>query len=188
MDIKSHAKIFMLGFIAALFLSGAVAGGFIFGTKFYPQTSLEGQKNLTPIPTSSPTQTPMPTPTSQTAATSNATLDAIDKAFTSKDFSGLSDIMKDNLIVGIYASECCGKITKADAILKLTTYFKSAKLPWTFSPTNAVTQALAKANPENFKDAVVGIAQDRHTVSLKLSANFLIEKITLMTDYKLLVP
>jgi hypothetical protein len=141
------------------------------------------------IADTSPSPSASPTSDKTGLVNPSLTIVAIAAAVTKNDYSQLPKYMTDSQDVVIYASSCCGKYTKAKTIQETSGYLKDAKGPWDFSANNSISKKLEVAQPQYFKDFVIGIATgSRHVVAFHLNEQFLIDKVTLLVDYQLLVP
>lgn len=115
----------------------------------------------------------------------SVTIAAIEEDINGKSYLQLEPYLADSVNVGIWATECCGILSKAKAIEQLK-YLNSATQPWDFTATSAVAKSLEAKNPENFKDAIIGIAANKYAVAFQLNDQFLISKIFLVVDYSLI--
>lgn len=95
--------------------------------------------------------------------------------------------MAPNVSVGIAASECCGLLSASKATEQLW-YLTKGTPPWDFTYPNPIETKLRTADPANFKDAVIGIASNRFAVGFTLNNKYLIDKIFMTIDYKLITP
>jgi hypothetical protein len=84
-----------------------------------------------------------------------------------------------------YATSCCGPLTKTRAIEEMA-YLSGAIGPWDFTMTNPVLAKLEAADPDNFKDAYVGTSANYYAVGFTLGDNFLIEKVFITNDYRMI--
>jgi hypothetical protein len=110
-------------------------------------------------------------------------IDAIETAVPEKKWSDLSAFMTPNVTLIKYASSCCGVITKSQAIAELS-YLNSATAPWNFKETNPIAKKLEANDPEHFKEMWIGTSKDYYAVGFKWNDNFLIEKISIVNDYR----
>lgn len=140
-----------------------------------------------------PTTTPSPsieepTPTSSPSATPNAQADdeTIQSAIESKNYAALEQEMTDNVSVTLYASECCGPVTKTQAIKQLD-YLNEAKLPWNWNQESEVIKQVKTEHPTTFGKGTVGIADNEYVVSYEV-INGKINALYISASYKLLTP
>lgn len=145
-----------------------------------------------------PTQNPYTPGEKSTAGYVNpsATIDAIDTAFL-KDKKALgTDLgayMANSVRVVIYGT--AGENRKRDEASRiLDSYLKDGNDPWTCDTgdpmqyqNNVVARNLGKANPE-FKDALICISSNRYVAAFTYNNEFLIDKIILSSNYKLILP
>ena len=185
---------FSLGIISTIVVIGIAGIAFNWGT----QQKVSDVK--TPIVTSQPqTQTSVtvqPTNTQQTTNPSqgssdfvnpSATIANIEDSVKSKNYAALEGYMAPRVSVVLAASECCGMLSPAKATEQLA-YLNNGIAPWDFTYPNAIETKLRTADPANFKDAVIGIASNRFAVGFTLNNKYLIDKIFMVIDYKLIAP
>jgi hypothetical protein len=153
------------------------------------------------IHTVTPTQMPVtPTPTALTtpavtetlAQTSTLTfvnpsvaIDSFTTAIPIKKYGDMAEYMTPNVTVIKYGTSCCGLLTKAKAISEMS-YLSGAIGPWNFEMTNPVYLKLQNLDPGNFLHAYVGTSSNWYAVGLELNDNYLITKVVLVGDYRLI--
>jgi len=173
---------------------GIILITFIGGAYYFGKNQSNIKPALTPTPTlyanSTPTEipkelsaTPTPTPKNKTYVTEN-----IEAAVSSKNYAALEGYMKNTVIVTLYASECCGQISKAKATGQMS-YLSSSQGSWDFSQESSVRNKLIENNPQNFSsDMIIGISSDKYAVGFKLNSQNEIEKIIIVPSYNLIIP
>ncbi len=185
-SLKVMAK-FAIGVVTALLMVSIAGGAYYFGKK---QVSTTGSVSASPVATTV-TSTLVPSPSPQTTAQStsdflnpSATIAAIDELVPAKNYQDFGKYMTDKVVLGVYASGCCGTVSKAEAIKQLDYLNKADK--WHFEANNKVAADLEAKNPDNFKDNVIGTSDNRYAVAFHLSGKFLIDKVFMVVDYKLI--
>lgn len=116
----------------------------------------------------------------------SATIDAIETSLETKVYTNLEPYLLNTVIVTLGATECCGSMTKEKTIQQLS-YLNEATLPWDLTATNPIAKQLTEKDPLNFKDTVTGTSANRFAVAFKLNNEYLIEKIFIIADYKLIL-
>ncbi len=181
-------KNFILGLAVAIVLIGFLTGAYFFGknqNKVSPAPTLTPQENQTQTPTKIlDNLSPSPTPKNSKAWVS----ENIQASINTKNYQALEGYMKDNVSLILYASECCGMITRSEATAQMS-YLESSKGTWDFSEKNSIRAKLIQNNPENFSsDMIIGISSDNYVAGFKLNSQNEIEKIILVSNYNLIVP
>lgn len=181
-------------FILLLLLIGG--GAFYFGNNY---TNLFPTPSPTPSPTPyifpteivSPTKTvkSLPLPTTKPSLIKSELKANIKDALTSKNYAALEGYMTDKVGVVLEASECCGQLSKSDAIKQLD-YLNNATPPWNFDDSNPIAASLRNNNPTNYgpADSIIGIAANDYVAVFKLNSENRIMGITMAVTYKLVVP
>ncbi len=188
--MKGSGK-FLAGVAAALITIGIVGGAYYYGlTKSKtPLPAVQNQVTM-PITTQVPTRSsPIPTEAQGTSDFVNpsATIENIKAAVESRNYAALEGYMAPSVSVVISASECCGVLSPARATEQLS-YLNNGTAPWDFTYPNPIETKLRTADPANFKDAVIGTASNRFAVGFTLNNKYLIDKIFMVIDYKLIAP
>lgn len=184
-------KFYKIGFFVLLGLLLVVLGGGI----YYLGVN---QAKISPTSTS-----PVPSPTQEaeseevtvTIKPTSASVDLayvkenIRDAITSKNTAALEGYMTDTVSVILEATECCGSLSKTEAVGQLD-YLKDATSPWNFDQTNDTIKKLKAQEPTKYgpDGAFVGIAANEYTVSFKFNADNKINAITMAVTYKLVIP
>ena len=174
---------FASGLAAGITLFAVIVAAYFLGKGQLPKTSSPTPTTVVNTLVASPSALPV----TSDFVNPGVTISVIGEAIPAKNYSDLASYMTDQVNVILYASECCGQITKSGAITQLE-YLKSAISPWDFSDNNPTAAKLAKADPTNFKDHVVGTSSNRYAVSFHLNDQYLIDKIFLVGDWKLIAP
>jgi hypothetical protein len=140
----------------------------------------------TALPQVLPTVTPLtPTPTTGTdLVTLTAT---IKTSLEEKKYDNLSPIIADPVTIKIENQNCCGSLALKTAIAKLV-YLNKAVSPWDFSSDNKIAADLAATYPDNYSDAIIGIAKNKYVAAFQLNEEGRIIKISLSSDYTKLLP
>ena len=175
----------LLGIVALLIVLG------VLGTFYYGKNQ---EKKISPaaIPTitstsKTPSQTsPAPSSTAEFVNPS-ATIFAAEESVKAKDYTGLDTYMTDKVSVILAASECCGTLSKGKTLDQIK-YLNQGTAPWDFSDANPIAKKLESADPSNFKGRIIGTAANGFTVSFNLNDKFLIDKIFMVSNYKLIAP
>lgn len=185
---KGFSYIYLI-LLAAVII--AVAGGaYYFGTKNASQITPPEEATIpssTPAPTPSPITSPSPSLSASPSATlSPALLENIKASVASKNTAALEGYMTDMVIVTIEATECCGNLTRVNAIKEMD-YLNSSVLPWNFDDNNPIALALKQKNPAAFPDGIIiGTSSDRKLVTFTLNPDKTkIIKVYMAIDYKL---
>lgn len=187
---KSQTGLGLIYVVILLVVVAAVAvGAYYFGTK----NSSQVPSAATPVPTLktiiNSSLPPSPTPVSSASAspsTSLMLLENIKAAVVSKNTAALEGYMTDQVNVIIEATECCGILTKANAIKEMD-YLNTATLPWNFDDNNPIAAELRAKNPTAFPEGIIlGTSGNRMLVTFTLNADRTkIEKVYMAIDYKL---
>lgn len=128
------------------------------------------------------------TPTSSPSATPNIQADdeTIQSAIESKNYAALEQEMADTISVTLYASECCGLVTKTQAIKQLD-YLSQATAPWIWDQDNAIIQQIKTAQPTTFGKGTIGISNNKYVLSYEVTEDK-ISAIYISASYELLIP
>jgi len=177
---------FLIAITAVLIVAGIAFGAYYLGQN--------KEENITPVftPTAvniseSPTTT-APTATPKLISDNKeAAVESIKAAVAVKDYAALESYMAPQVSVTLYASECCGVLSKSEAGQQMA-YLSNGTPPWDFSEVNTIIQKLILADPVNFKDRIIGVASNDLTVSFSLNSENRIDKIFIVVDYKLIAP
>ncbi len=183
-------KFYKIGFFVLLFL-------LIGGSAFYLGTNLN-KPIVTPTPTvysqptEQPTQAAQTTPSPTTVVKKISTQDLIENikaALTTKNTAALEGYMTDNVFVVLESTECCGQMTRTDAVKQLD-YLKDATAPWNFDQSNETIKKLKATDPTDYgpESTIVGIAANEYVAAFKVNAENKITGITMAVTYKLVLP
>lgn len=185
---------FLLGIVSTIVVVGIVGTAYYWGTQqktlsiqspsVTPQPQV--QTTITVQPTNAPTVTNPPQGTSDFVNPS-ATIANIEASVKSKNYAALEGYMAPSVSVTLAASECCGTLSPAKATAQLS-YLNNGIEPWDFTDTNPIATKLRTADPTNFKDAIIGTASNKFAVGFTLNNKYLINKIFMVIDYKLIAP
>lgn len=95
--------------------------------------------------------------------------------------------MADKVNVIAEATECCGDVSKAEAIKEIDYIANSAVLPWNFDENNPVAIALRQKNPQAFPEGIIiGTSSNRKLITFTLNPEKTkIIKVYTAADYKL---
>lgn len=80
------------------------------------------------------------------------------------------------------------KSTPKEAGQKLDKFFEKATGPWNFENDNPTAQKLINADPASFKGTIIGTSPDRYGVAFTLNDEFMIDKILMLSDWKVILP
>lgn len=180
---------FISGIAITLIVIGAVGGAFYFGKS---QVQKVANPTQAPSPTSVQIEqinsTPVPTQESTPDFVNpSATIENIKASVESRNYAALEGYMTSKVSVILYASECCGLISKQEAVSQMS-YLNNGKAPWDFSYPNPIEKKLEDADPANFKGNIIGTASNGTTVSFHLNDKFLVDRVFMAIDYKLIAP
>lgn len=153
------------------------AGIYVF---VYDRTDSKQALIATPTPNRSSTSIP----TNSEITTSIK--DVIQAAVTNKSYADLDVYLTDPVHVILYASECCGNITKTAAVQQLSN-LDAAKEQWNFDQESEVAKTLRDAVPEYFQHAVVGVSGDI-VVAFRVNTENMIDQIAIVPAYTLIAP
>jgi hypothetical protein len=176
--------------VIILVVSGVIGWSFINRPTIVPITKIEIPAEKKVTPTSIVINTPTITETiSQSTplkyANPSVTIDAIETAVPSKKWTDLLPFMTTNVTLIKYGTSCCGTVSKNQAISELS-YLNDATSPWNFSETNPIALSLESKDPEHFKETWIGTSKDYYAVGFKWNDDFLIEKVSMVNDYRLI--
>lgn len=143
------------------------------------QSQKSAGTNVTPTPTQAAQPTAVPTK-------SNDVREVIVQAVKTKQYSLLEPFLTEPVHVILYASECCGMVTK-DAAIKQLAYLNEAKMPWIFDEDNETIKKAKIAIPDYFQNAVVSLSGDI-LASFKLNKDNKIEQIVIVGKYTQVLP
>jgi hypothetical protein len=130
-------------------------------------------------PTTSPTSQPL------IYVNPSVVIDAIETAVPAKKWTDLLPFMVSKVNLVKYATSCCGLITSSQAVSELA-YLNSATSPWNFSENNPIALSLESKDPEHFKEMWIGTSKDYYAVGFKWNDDFMIDKISIVNDYRLI--
>jgi len=169
-------KFFFLGFITSIFLLAFALGSFLMG-KF--SASVKDEPEPTSIPEISLSKPATPTPKPDIKA-------EIEAAVESGQYHKLVPFMTNVVNIRIEASECCQPNDRANAVDQLK-YLDSAKAPWDFDQNSTIAKDLAASYPEHYANAIIGISTNNYLVAFQLNDDGAIEKVSMASNYKLLL-
>jgi len=181
-------KNFILGLGVAIFLIGLLTGAYYFGknqnkASIEPTPAPAEYQNQAPTASQEKTS-PIPTPRNSKDRVS----ENIKASINSKNYQALEGYMTDDVVLILYATECCGTVTKTKATAQMS-YLEGSKGSWDFSEGSSVRAKLIQNNPQNFsQDMIVGISSDKYVTGFKLNSQNEIERIILVSDYTLISP
>lgn len=156
-------------------------------------TSVPIGKTQTPISKPTGITNNIPTPTEGVTneaplqyVNPSVVIDAIKTAIPGKIYTELLPVMLPNVTLIKYATSCCGLITKTNAISELS-YLNNASGPWNFADANPIATKIEAGDPEHFSGMMIGTSADYHAVGFLWNDDFLIEKISIVNDYRLII-
>lgn len=120
-------------------------------------------------------------------ANPSVAIDTIQTAIPSQQYNDLKPILAPNIEVIKYSTSCCGIIPKVQAISELS-YLSGATGEWNFQDSNPLLPKLETAEPTIFKGNIVGTSADGYAVAFHLNDKLYVDKITIVGNYKLLLP
>ncbi len=177
---------FFAGIAVTLVFLGLAGGAFYFGTKY-------SASPISPVTTTPSPTTPVPAPTNPAPQNKNdavnpsGTIAAITVDIPKKDYTDLAKYMDGAVTIGAWSSGCCQTNSKAEVIAELSTNLKDIKGPWDFSDANPIAIKVSSAEPQNFKDRIIGTSIERRTLAFTLNNKFLISRVFILNDYEFLV-
>ena len=176
-------KNFTLGFLSVLILMIIAGGAYYLGLqKSVPVTD---KISITPSVIDKEPLAVTPNPTYQVKPKIDVS-EQIKSAIASKNTQALEGYMADTVQVKLEGSECCGTITKAEAISQLS--YLNPAVNWNFDPANPILINLAKTVPNYYGSGwIVGVASNEYLASFKLNGQNKIEAYNLASTYKLLI-
>ncbi len=174
--------------VVLLLLSLGLAIGAYYGIQKYNSSK---EETALATPTQSPgTEEGLPTVEPSPTIQPEPTIDVSEQivaAITSKNTQALEGYMADTVEVRLEASECCGPITKAEAMSQLS--YLDPAVGWSFDATNPIIISLATNVPNYYGSGwIVGVASNEYIVSFKLNNQNKIEAYNLGASYTLLIP
>jgi hypothetical protein len=120
-----------------------------------------------------------------TFANPSVAIDSFSTSIPAKKYSDMAEYMTPNVTIIKYGTSCCGLLTKAKAINEMS-YLNGAFGPWNFADNNPLSPKFTKADPDNFQHAFIGTSANNYAVGLELNDNYLITKVILVGDYRLI--
>lgn len=110
-------------------------------------------------------------------------------AVISKNYAALEGYMTDQVAVVLESTECCGLVSKTDAVKQMD-YLNSATPPWNFDKSNPIALKLRANDPADYgpDDSVIGIASNEYVAAFKLNSENKIYAVTMSVSYKLVAP
>lgn len=142
------------------------------------------EQQLLPTPTQA-LKTPAPSVPIASPTASITLQENIQAAIESKNTAALEGYMNDTVFVLLYASECCGQKTKADAVGQLS-YLNPAKAPWNWNQNDPTIVKIKTSQPSTFGKGMIGISGNKYTVSFEI-VNNKISSYYLSPTYELLI-
>ena len=182
---SSSMKFFLFGFLFALILIAIGGGAYFIGQKQADNNNLETTPKAvaTPAPTKSPTAN---ISSQEEVLTPDQIKSRIIEAIEKKEFEKLSGLMESEVTLILHATECCGPMTKSEAVDQTKSYLAQAVSPWDFSDSNPINSAVKEAYPQNYND-IVGNSKNEYLIGIELSDDNKIQRIAMSVSYKLLI-
>lgn len=178
---------FIVGLVITVIIGAVVYGAYTIGRNNVSTNSPTVSVSPTPIIEDKP-KSLEERPTAGMVNPS-ATIAAIEDAFNKYDKTLGVDLgvwMANKVIVTLYATECCGSKTPKEASTQLNDSIKNSQKPWDCTYNTPISKQISEKNPQNFKDMTICISEDRKAIGFHLDDQFLIDKISIVTDYKLI--
>ena len=175
---------FAAGAVSMLVFIAVALGGFYIGK----DGSSEGTSQVsTPTPQLIATSTPVPTNTSTPTPTNEEVLkQSIIDAVSSNNYADVLKYFDNTVEMRKEATECCGKISKAQAVEELT-YIEDAEKPWIFDETSEIVTSLESSYPEYYSNSIIAVSNDGQLVAFQIDDGKVVS-ISMAANYKLLVP
>lgn len=185
-----EANGFILGIVTTLIVLGVAGGAYYYSNSQTSQvlpTPTIAPSTITNAPQETLEPTAEPTDKPQKSANKSAVIENIQAAVESKNYAALESYMTGSVSVILYATECCGVLSKQKATEQMS-YLNQGTPPWDFSGTSSIAQKLIDADPANFSGRMIGIASNGLAVSFNLNNANKIDKIFISANYKLIAP
>ncbi len=99
------------------------------------------------------------------------------------NWQALEGYLREELVVIQEATDCCGVVSKETALQALE-FLNGAQGEWNFNENNATAISLMREDPTDYKDAIIGVAENNFTVAFQLNNQNQIIKITMARDYQ----
>ena len=180
---------YKIGFFVLLFLI-VVSASYYIGTQYIQKPTETPKPTVAPtIAEEEVTITTQPTSGADQVKDLDTVKETIRAVVETQNTQPLLGYMADSVSVILEATECCGPVTKAEAVKQLE-YLNDATAPWNFDQTNDTIKQLKAQEPTKYgpDSAYVGIAANEYTVSFKFDASNKINGITMAVSYKLVLP
>ena len=124
-------------------------------------------------------------PATQAAAGSwaaNQISSAFENAVNQKDFAKLETLLADNVYYVVDASDCCGDITKQEAVSHFKNYIRRVK-SFNFDQNQQVVRQMKVNLAETFSKYTIGIADNRMVLSYQVNKLGKINNIMLSASH-----
>jgi|GEM_PF-1272901 hypothetical protein len=119
---------------------------------------------------------------SESLSTGNERSSAFENAVDKKDFGKIESLMADEVYYIVDASDCCGDISKKEAVDHLRNYIKSAKT-FNFDQSQQVIRQMKVNLAETFSKYTIGIADNRMVLSYTLNKQGKVNNIFLSVSH-----
>ena len=118
----------------------------------------------------------------QTAPAGETTSAAFEKAVNSKDFAKIESLMSARIYYVVDASDCCGDITKKEAVAHLKNYIRDAK-SFDFDQNQQVIRQMKVNLADTFAKYTIGIANNRMVLSYHLDKQGKVDDLMLSASH-----
>ena len=118
----------------------------------------------------------------QTAPAGETTSAAFEKAVNSKDFAKIESLMSARIYYVVDASDCCGDITKKEAVAHLKNYIRDAK-SFDFDQNQQVIRQMNVNLADTFAKYTIGIANNRMVLSYHLDKQGKVDDLMLSASH-----
>jgi hypothetical protein len=173
-------KYFVLGFLTALIVAASVAIGF-----FICQQSTSPVVHSEPAPLAYEL-TLSPTPIEPAADNTLILKDTVLNALNLRNYRDLIPSMTDEVWVRLENTSCCAQASSTNSINNLLS-LNNARLPWVFAEGGEFDNIVA-IYPEHYKNALIYVSENDHLAAFQLDSENKIYKISISTNYNILLP
>ena len=121
-------------------------------------------------------------PANQMAAAAQTTSAVFEKAVNDKDFSKIDAMMATRVYYVIDSSDCCGDITKKEAVANLKNYIQNVK-SFNFDQNQQVVKQMKVNLADTFAKYTIGIADNKMVLSYHLDAQGKVDDLMLSASH-----
>ena len=121
-------------------------------------------------------------PADQNQAAANQTSSAFEKAVNDKDFSKVETLMAAKVFYVVDASDCCGDITRKEAVEHLQNYIRNVK-SFDFDQEQQVVRQMKVNLAGTFAKYTIGIADNKMVLSYHLNKQGKVDDVMLSASH-----